>query len=72
MFTIKEMIEKMNDNYDKLSSGERSIQKAKALNESANIIIRLAVLQLTQTAAAAKSNHPLINNEVVLLPENEH
>ena len=48
MSTIKKLIEKTLDNYNKIESGERSIAKGKVLNESANIIIRLALLQMQQ------------------------
>lgn len=48
MSAIKELIEKTMDNYRKIESGERSIAKGKVLNESANIVIRLALLQLQQ------------------------
>jgi len=55
MCTITKLTKKMLDNYNKLESGERSIAKAKALNESANIIIRLALLQLTHSVPASES-----------------
>ena len=55
MSTIKKLTKKMLDNYEKLESGHRSITKAKALNESANIIIRLALLQLTHSIPESKS-----------------
>jgi len=42
-------------NYEKLESGQISIAKAKTLNESANIIIRLALLQLTHSVPASES-----------------
>ena len=48
MSAIKELIEKTMDNNRKIESGERSIAKGKVLNESANIVIRLALLQLQQ------------------------
>lgn len=48
MSAIKELIEKTMDNYRKIESGEHSLAKGKVLNESANIVIRLALLQLQQ------------------------
>ena len=45
---IEQLIAKTLDNYEKIESGERSIAKGKVLNESANIVIRLALLQLQQ------------------------
>lgn len=48
MSPIEELIEKTLDNYKKIESGERSIAKGKVLNESANIIIRLTLLQMQQ------------------------
>jgi hypothetical protein len=48
MSTIEKLIAKTLDNYEKIERGERSLAKGKALNESANIIIRLALLQLQQ------------------------
>lgn len=48
MSTIEILIEKTLENYKLIESGERSITKGKALNESANIIIRLALLQMQQ------------------------
>jgi hypothetical protein len=48
MSAIEELIEKTMDNYRKIESGERSLTKGKALNESANIVIRLALLQMNQ------------------------
>ena len=48
MSPIEKLIAKTLDNYEKIESGERSIAKGKALNESANIVIRLALLQLQQ------------------------
>ena len=53
----------MLDNYEKLESGKRSIAKAKALNESANIIIRLALLQLTHSIPASQSPKIKVINE---------
>ena len=63
MSTITKLTKKMLDNYEKLESGERSIAKAKALNESANIIIRLALLQLTHSIPESKSPTVEILNE---------
>ena len=63
MSTIKKLTKKMLDNYEKLESGERSIAKAKALNESANIIIRLALLQLTHSIPEPESSKAKILNE---------
>lgn len=63
MSTIKKLTAKMLDNYIKLESGERSIAKAKALNESANIIIKLALLQLTHAIPPAKNSEIKILNE---------
>ena len=48
MSPIEQLIAKTLDNYEKIESGERSIAKGKVLNESANIVIRLALLQLQQ------------------------
>ena len=48
MSPIEKLIEKTLDNYNKIESGERSLAKGKVLNESANIVIRLALLQLQQ------------------------
>jgi hypothetical protein len=63
MSTITKLTEKMLANYEKLESGERSIAKAKALNESANIIIRLALLQLTHSIPASQSPKIKVINE---------
>ena len=51
MSPIEQLIAKTLDNYEKIESGERSIAKGKVLNESANIVIRLALLQLQQSPA---------------------
>ena len=51
MSPIEQLIAKTLDNYEKIESGERSIAKGKVLNESANIVIRLALLQLQQASA---------------------
>jgi len=48
MSPIEKLIAKTLENYEKIESGERSIAKGKVLNESANIVIRLALLQLQQ------------------------
>ncbi len=48
MSPIEKLIAKTLDNYEKIESGERSLAKGKVLNESANIVIRLALLQLQQ------------------------
>lgn len=48
MSPIEKLIAKTLDNYEKIESGERSISKGRVLNESANIVIRLALLQLQQ------------------------
>lgn len=48
MSPIEKLIAKTLDNYEKIESGERSIAKGKVLNESANIVIRLALLQMQQ------------------------
>ena len=48
MSPIEKLIEKTLENYKLIESGERSIAKGKVLNESANIIIRLALLQIQQ------------------------
>ena len=63
MSTIAKLTKKMLDNYEKLESGQRSIAKAKALNESANIIIRLALLQLTHSIPASQSPKIKVINE---------
>ena len=48
MSPIEKLIVKTLDNYEKIESGERSVAKGKVLNESANIVIRLTLLQLQQ------------------------
>ena len=63
MSTITKLTKKMLENYEKLESGQRSIAKAKALNESANIIIRLALLQLTHSIPASQSPKVEVINE---------
>jgi hypothetical protein len=63
MSTITKLTKKMLDNYEKLESGQRSIAKAKTLNESANIIIRLALLQLTHSIPASQSSKVKVINE---------
>jgi hypothetical protein len=55
MSTITKLTKKMLNNYEKLELGQISIAKAKTLNESANIIIRLALLQLTHSVPASES-----------------
>lgn len=57
MSPIEKLIAKTLENYKKIESGERSIAKGKVLNESANIVIRLALLQLQQ---APLNNTPFI------------
>jgi hypothetical protein len=63
MSTIAELTKKMVENYEKLESGERSISKARTLNDSANIIIRLALLQLTHSIPESTSPTVEILNE---------
>ena len=63
MSTIEELTKRMIENYEKLESGERSISKARTLNDSANIIIRLALLQLTHSIPESKSPTVEILNE---------
>lgn len=48
MSTIEKLIAKTLENYELIEKGDRSIAKGKVLNESANIVIRLALLQLQQ------------------------
>jgi hypothetical protein len=48
MSPIEILIKKTLENYKLIESGERSIAKGKVLNESANIVIRLALLQMQQ------------------------
>lgn len=48
MSPIEKLIKKTLENYELIEKGERSLAKGKVLNESANIIIRLALLQLQQ------------------------
>ena len=48
MSPIEKLIEKTLENYELIENGERSLAKGKVLNESANIVIRLALLQLQQ------------------------
>ena len=55
MSPIESLIAKTLENYEKIESGERSIAKGKVLNESANIVIRLALLQLQQAPLNLKS-----------------
>ena len=56
MSPIEKLIAKTLENYEKIESGERSIAKGKVLNESANIVIRLALLQLQQVP------HPVLKS----------
>ena len=51
MSPIEKLIQKSLDNYEKIESGERSIAKGNVLNDSANIVIRLALLQTQQAPA---------------------
>lgn len=55
MSPIEKLIAKTLDNYEKIENGERSIAKGKVLNESANIVIRLTLLQIQQ-APVVKEN----------------
>lgn len=48
MSPIEKLIAKTMRNYKLIESGKRSIIKGKVLNESANIVIRLAILQMQQ------------------------
>ena len=58
MSPIESLIAKTLENYEKIESGERSIAKGKVLNESANIVIRLALLQLQQAPLNLKELKP--------------
>jgi len=53
MSPIEKLINKSIENYDKIESGERSLKKGKALNETASIIIKLALLQLQEVPQSA-------------------
>lgn len=53
MSPIESLIAKTLNNYDKIADGTRSITKGKALNESANIVIRLTLLQMQQAPQPA-------------------
>jgi len=55
---IEDLIVKCQENYDKIADGTRSIQKGKALNEAANVIIRLTLLQLTKAAVKFPTTNP--------------
>ena len=46
MQAIEKLIEQALDNYNQVASGKRSIAKGKVLNESANIVIKLTLLQM--------------------------
>ena len=64
MSPIEKLIAKTLDNYEKIESGERSVAKGKVLNESANIVIRLTLLQLQQAphpALASGGDAPKLN-----------
>ena len=64
MSPIEKLIAKTLDNYEKIESGERSVAKGKVLNESANIVIRLTLLQLQQAphpALMSGGDAPKIN-----------
>jgi len=50
MSPIEKLIIKSQKNYDLIANGKRSIAKGKALNEAANVMIRLTLLQLTHSA----------------------
>ena len=61
MSPIEKLISKTIDNYEKIESGERSVAKGKVLNESANIVIRLALLKLQQVPQDKLPTGCLIN-----------
>jgi len=65
MQSIEKLIEKAIKNYEKIESGERSIAKGKVLNESANIVIKLTLLQMTHLIREEKESKKqfLISNE---------
>lgn len=63
MSPIEILIKKSLENYEKIESGERSIAKGKVLNESANIVIRLALLQLQQCPKLEQRN---LNKNVII------
>ena len=46
MSPIEKLLEQALDNYNLIASGKRSIAKGKVLNESANIVIKLTLLQM--------------------------
>ena len=58
MSPIEELIVKSQENYDKIADRTRSIQKGKALNEAANVIIRLTLLQLTKASVKFPTSNP--------------
>lgn len=73
MSTIKKLTKKMLHNYEQLEAGKISIAKAKTLNESANIIIRLALMQLAHTAQADPQPKIGVTNDVtIFLEENNN
>lgn len=53
MSPIESLIAKTLNNYDRIADGTRSLAKGKALNESANIVIRLTLLQMQQAPKPA-------------------
>ena len=63
MSPIEILIKKSLENYEKIESGERSIAKGKVLNESANIVIRLALLQMQQCPKLEQRN---LNKNVII------
>ena len=63
MQTIESLIKKAIENYEKIESGERSIAKGKVLNESANIVIKLTLLQMNHLIKENKPETILISNE---------
>jgi hypothetical protein len=50
MQAIEKLIEQALDNYNQIALGKRSIAKGKVLNESANIVIKLTLLQMNHLA----------------------
>lgn len=71
MSPIEKLIEKSNKNYDKIANGTRSIAKGKALNEAANVLIRLTLLQLTHSATFPKNDPNLLAVNDTELHENQ-
>lgn len=61
MSPIESLIAKTLNNYDKIADGTRSLAKGKALNEAANIVIRLTLLQMQQAPQPALINK--VDNE---------